>query len=106
MWKVEFESRTVQAEIELLVRSGKLSKDNQVIINSWIRQITFHGPESIQGDYKWADHALKDEWKGYRSSAFSNRGRIIYRIENKVVKILIARITDVHDYDKKEGEKT
>ncbi len=106
MWGVEFESRRVQIEIEGLIRNGKLSKDDQAIINSWIRQVMFHGPESIRGDYKWADHALREEWKGYRASAFSGLGRIIYRIENKLVKILIARITDVHDYDKKEGERT
>ena len=77
-----------------------------MVINSWIRQVTFHGPESIRGDYKWADHALSDEWNGCRSSAFSNRGRILYRIEEQIIKVLIARITDVHDYEKKEGEKT
>lgn len=105
MWRVEFESSQVQIEIESLIRSGKLTKDDQAVINSWIRQVTFHGPQSIRGEYKWADHALRDEWKGYRTSAFSNRGRIIYRIEEKLVKILIARITDVHDYAKKKGRR-
>lgn len=105
MWKVEFENIQAQTEVEKLKRSGKLTKDDEAIINAWIRQIAFHGPESIQGDYKWADHPLENEWEGYRSSSFSNRGRIIYRIEGEYVRIAIARITNVHDYEKKEGEK-
>ena len=105
VWRVEFESTAVQTEIEILIRNGKLTKNDQAIINSWIRQVAFHGPESVRGDYKWADHALRDKWRGYRASAFSNRGRIIYRIEGKLIRIVIARITDSHDYDKKEGEE-
>jgi mRNA-degrading endonuclease YafQ of YafQ-DinJ toxin-antitoxin module len=104
MWIVEFESVKAQHEIETLKKAGKLTLEDQAIISAWIRQISFHGPESIQGDYKWADHALENEWKGYRSSSFSNQGRIIYRIEEKKITILIARITDIHDYEK-EGKK-
>lgn len=100
MWSVEFESPKVQAEIQALMRARKLSKDDQIIINAWIQQIAHHGPESIRGDFKWADHALTGEWEGYRSSAFSNKGRIVYRVVEKKVLIQIARITEDHDYRK------
>ena len=101
MWSVEFESEEVEKEVASMQRARKISRPDQIVIIAWIRQITYHGPESIRGDLKWADHALADEWEGYRSSAFSNRGRIIYRIfENKIL-IQIARITDEHDYRKK-----
>ena len=100
MWSVEFENSAVQREIEVLIKSTKLTLEYQAIIHSWIQQISYHGPESIQGDFKWADHALENEWEGYRSSSFSNRGRIIYRIFEKRVIIKIARITDEHDYRK------
>jgi mRNA-degrading endonuclease YafQ of YafQ-DinJ toxin-antitoxin module len=77
-------------------KKKKLSQADQEVIHAWIRQISYHGPESIRVDKRWADHPLIKEWKGYRSSSFSNRGRIIYKIEEKVIKIKIARITDVH----------
>lgn len=103
MWKVEFENLKVQNELELMIKKKILTTDDQAVINAWIRQIAHHGPESIRESTRWADHALRDDWYGYRSSAFSQRGRIIYRIEDKIVKIKIARITPSHDY--KRGKK-
>jgi mRNA-degrading endonuclease YafQ of YafQ-DinJ toxin-antitoxin module len=103
MWLVEFESSAVQKEVTALIKFKKLTAEDQAIIHAWIQQISAHGPESIRGDFKWADHALHGEWSGYRSSAFSNRGRIIYRIVDKKIVIKIARITDEHDY--KKGRK-
>ncbi len=103
MWSVEFESSTVEKEVIALIKSKKLTAEDQTIIHAWIQQISAHGPESIRGDFKWADHSLQGDWIGYRSSAFSNRGRIIYRIVDKKVVIKIARITDEHNY--KKGRK-
>ena len=100
MWSVEFESSQVEKEVTLLIKKKKLTADDQAIIHAWVQQISLHGPESIRGDFKWADHRLRGEWEGYRSSAFSNRGRIIYKIVEKKIVIKIARITDVHDYRK------
>ncbi|MGB0454007.1 MAG: hypothetical protein ACPGJV_09870 [Bacteriovoracaceae bacterium] len=98
MWKVEFESPKVEKEVEELVKKKKLSSEDRIVIAAWIRQISEEGPESIQGERRWDDHELYDNWKGYRSSCFSNSGRIIYKIEDQVIKILIARITPEHDY--------
>jgi mRNA-degrading endonuclease YafQ of YafQ-DinJ toxin-antitoxin module len=103
MWLVEFENSAVEKEVTALIKSKKLTADDQAIIHAWIQQISVHGPESIRGDFKWADHALVGDWAGYRSSAFSNSGRIIYRIVDKKVVIKVARIADEHDY--KKGRK-
>lgn len=100
MWSVEFESSAVEKEVTALIKTKKLTIEDQAIIHAWIQQISLHGPESIRGDFKWADHSLHGEWEGYRSSAFSNRGRIIYRVIEKKIMIKIARITDSHDYRK------
>ena len=99
MWSVEFESNSVERETQEMRDRGELTKSDQDIIAVWIRQITFYGPESIRGDTKWADHELFEYWKGYRSSSFSNQGRIIYKINGNKVKILIARITTNHNYE-------
>lgn len=103
MWSVEFESSAVRKEVAALIKSKKLTAEDQAIIHAWIQQTSAHGPESIRGDFKWADHALRGELVGYRSSAYSNRGRIIYRIVDKKVVIKITRTTDEHDY--KKGRK-
>lgn len=100
MWLVEFESSAVEKEVRALIKAKRLTLEDQAIIHAWIQQVSAHGPESIRGDFKWADHALHGEWMGYRSSAFSHRGRIIYRILDKKVVIKIARITDQHNYVK------
>jgi mRNA-degrading endonuclease YafQ of YafQ-DinJ toxin-antitoxin module len=101
MWKVEFETSKAEAETTEMVKRGLLTIEDRRVISAWIRQVSSQGPESIQNDRKWADHPLEHEWKGYRSSAFSNKGRIIYRVEQKVIKVLIERITVTHNYRRK-----
>ena len=92
------ETKEAERELEALVKSKTLSVSDQFVIASWTRQVMFHGPESLQIDPKWADHELYEDWRGYRSSAFSTAGRIIYRVEDGVVKVKVARITNDHDY--------
>lgn len=101
MWAVEFESKEIEQEINELIRSGIISSEDRIVITTWIRQIGLEGPESVQGDKRWDDHELYDEWKGYRSSCYSFRGRIIYKVKNKVIIIQIARITPDHNYKTK-----
>lgn len=102
MWHVEFESAKVEREILKLIRTGILSDDDRRVITAWIRQISFEGPESVRGDKRWADHELHNEWLGHRSSCYSNRGRIIYRVEAQIIKILIVRITSDHNYKREK----
>ena len=101
-WSVEFESDEVKQEVAALIASGKLTKEDQIIIRKWTEQVEAHGPESLTEFGQWDDHTLDFEWEGYRSSAFSNRGRIIYRIENKKVIVSVARITPNHNYKGKK----
>jgi mRNA-degrading endonuclease YafQ of YafQ-DinJ toxin-antitoxin module len=100
MWLVEFESPQIEKEVATLIRSKKLTIEDQSVIHAWIQQVTHYGPESIRGDFKWSDPALHGDWDGYRSSAFSNRGRIIYKIVEQKILIQIARITVQHEYKK------
>lgn len=101
MWKVEFETSQASDDAEKMIKTGVLSIEDRRVITAWIRQMALQGPESIENDKRWADHPLEHEWKGYRSSAFSNKGRIIYRVENKIIKVLVERITVTHDYRRK-----
>lgn len=100
MWRVEFEDVKVEVEVKGMIKKRLLSPSDQALIHAWIQQVSLHGPESISEDQKWADHALENDWEGYRSSSFSNRGRIIYRVQEKLILIQIARITVKHNYKK------
>lgn len=98
MWVVEFESPRLEKEVEKLIKSKKLTKEDRIIISTWIRLIAEEGPEFIASQKRWDDHEFYDEWKGYRSSCFSNSGRVIYKIDGQVIKILIAWITADRNY--------
>lgn len=101
LWSVEFETQLVEDEVRAMIGNGALTRDDIKVLRAWTDQVEMHGPESLRTIRFYDDHALDFEWEGYRSSAFSNRGRIIYKvIESKVV-VRIARITPVHDYAEK-----
>lgn len=52
MYFVEFKNSAVEKEVTALIKSKKLTAEDQAIIHAWIQQISVHGPESIRGDYK------------------------------------------------------
>ena len=61
------------------------------------------GPEALLNrPDKWADHALTGQWSGFRSSSFGYRGRIIYKVENEIITVVVVRITPEHDYKKRK----
>ena len=97
MWLV---SMTKEAETELLThfKNGSISNDDVTILKLWRRTVELHGPDSLVTQSKWDDHALFGKWKGYRASCFSKEGRIIYKIEDEVITVIVFRITPDHDY--------
>lgn len=98
-WKVKIDDN-YENELERLIDSGKLSSDDFVVIRQWIGFVEKNGPESLQNNGFWNDHELiRDEkWKGCRSSSFGYSGRIIYKIVEKKILVLVLRITTDHNY--------
>lgn len=93
-WQVK-----VAKEAETVLKSGVLSDDDMRIIHAWTLEVMIHGPDILLNKPNvWADHELSGKWKGYRSSRYSYSGRIIYKIEKKVVTVVVVRITPDHDY--------
>ena len=93
-WQVK-----IEREAEDVFKGSKLTPDDRLIIRKWAQTIIDQGPESLQAAPSiWADHALSGEWRGCRASSFSNRGRIIYRVERQIVTVVVIRITTTHDY--------
>lgn len=98
-WKIVTSDKAA-AEINLLVKNGSLTREDQEVIRAWAREIVTYGVGHIVNSEKWNDHALDGNWRGYRSSSFSYSGRIIYKIiENKIV-VEVVRVTTMHDYKK------
>ncbi len=97
-WKVDYDS-FVKIELDLQMRNGTLTKSDLEALLKWVKQIELFGPESVQTDF-WNDHPLDSEWRGYRSASFSLRGRLLYRVENTRLVVMVVRVTARHNYRK------
>ena len=95
-WKVKIEESA-----EKIFHSRKLSSEDREIIYKWAKEVESYGPDALlKKPGVWADHPLFGEWEGYRASSFSYSGRIIYRIENQIITVVVVRISPDHDYKK------
>ena len=100
MWKVLF-SEKCEIEIKEQFKQGVLSEDDRRIISTWIKQVKKHGPDSLRISSSkscWHDHDLDRKWSGHRASSYSYSGRIIYKVENKIVTVTVVRLSHDHDY--------
>lgn len=102
-WKVII-SKKAQEEFLALKKSGALTPDDQEIIRAWTIEIIQNGVENVLNSKNWNDHALQGKWSGYRSSSFSFKGRIIYKVEGKQITVEVVRITIEHDYSKGKND--
>lgn len=98
-WKVKL---TVDAEVELkkLLLDQVITKKDISVLLRWVDEMEEFGPDHIAQSKEWHDHELSKRWVGYRSSAFSSAGRIIYRIVAHRVIVEVCRVTADHDYRK------
>lgn len=97
-WFIKIEDKAAK-----VFETKHLSRTDLEVIKEWHKTVVNGGPEVLlKRPDVWADHALYGEWQGYRSSSFSYKGRIIYRIENKIVTVVVVRITNDHNYKKRE----
>lgn len=96
-WKVEIE-RKAERELGALLKSRALNQDDIQILQKWITEIEEVGLEAIWESRYWNDHELHSEWAGCRSSSFSFRGRIIYKVIDEEIVVLVVKVTTDHDY--------
>lgn len=97
-WKVDYEPH-VKAEVQAQLEDGTLTLDDLRALRKWVDMIEAQGLEHVQTTY-WNDHPLEAEWTGLRSASFSVRGRVIYRVEDGRLVVMVVRITATHDYRK------
>ncbi|GAB4024923.1 MAG: hypothetical protein Fur0010_28130 [Bdellovibrio sp.] len=64
----------------------------------WVDEMEEFGPEYIANSPEWYDHPLNRNLIGFRSSAFSHSGRVIYRIYDRKIIVEVHMITADHYY--------
>ena len=101
-WDVKMTARA-EAEFKKMLLQRLFSKDDLSLLRTWLTEMEEHGPTHIEQSKFWNDHPLYYEWDGFRASAFSPKGRIIYKIVNFEVLVEVHRVTNDHDYRKNEG---
>ena len=95
-WKVKIENEASE------VFSGKeLTQEDKEVIQTWAKFVKKNGPAALQNrPGMWADHSLYGDRIGERASSFSNRGRIIYRVNEESKMVIVTKITHDHNYKK------
>ncbi|MBC7467150.1 MAG: type II toxin-antitoxin system mRNA interferase toxin, RelE/StbE family [Bdellovibrio sp.] len=66
----------------------------------WKSVVQVSGTEGLKAFSGFKDHALKGEWKGFRSSYLNDAFRVIYQIERNEVRIFVIDVNH-HDYRRK-----
>ena len=98
-WTVEMTDE-VEVELQMLLKCKLITREDIEVILKWIKEMEEYGPKFIKCSPEWHDHSLEREWFGYRSSAFSSSGRIIYRIIKNKILVEVHRVTPKHNYKK------
>ena len=96
-WVVKM-TKIAESELKRMIKTGTFNNSDIHVLLKWVDEMEEFGPDHISHSSQWHDHALDRKWSGYRSSAFSKSGRIIYRIINKKIIVEVHRVTANHDY--------
>ncbi|MBN22238.1 MAG: hypothetical protein CL678_13235 [Bdellovibrionaceae bacterium] len=98
-WTVEMTDEARAKLTDLLSRKEINNADVKVLLR-WVDEMEEFGPKYIAQSAEWHDHELERDWAGFRSSAFSSSGRVIYRIDDNKIIVEVHRVTANHDYKK------
>jgi proteic killer suppression protein len=66
----------------------------------WKDVVKTSGPSGLRLIKGFHDEALRGKWRGHRSSRLGQQYRVIYKIEERKVLVLVVDIT-AHDYRSK-----
>lgn len=64
---------------------------------AWQNLVISSGPQALTLINGYWDHPLKGNWAGARASSLNKEWRVIYRIEERQVQVLVLRVSS-HDY--------
>ncbi len=91
---------TVQLHRDVKIGMRKLPEPVRRAFTVWIGIAEAEGPIGLRSARGFNDEALEGVWKGCRSSRLSKQYRVIYQVENEIVKILVMDVS-AHDYRRK-----
>ena len=90
MWEV-LEHRRASKRLDLL------PKEVLKRYEKWKDIVRISGPVGLRLIKGFHDEVLKGQWKGHRSSRLGIQHRLIYKVEERRIQILVVDITP-HDY--------
>ncbi len=96
-WTVKMGNKA-EAKLTKLLKDKIVTKADIKVLLRRVAEMEEFGPEHVAKSKEWHDHELDRKWKGYRSSAFSSAGRVIYKILDNEIIVLVARVTADHNY--------
>lgn len=96
-WKVRI-TKKAEFELKKLLIEKSINKNDVRVLLRWIDEMEEMGPKYIAYSKEWHDHSLDFKWIGYRSSAFSSSGRVIYKVMNNEIVVVVHRVTANHNY--------
>jgi mRNA-degrading endonuclease YafQ of YafQ-DinJ toxin-antitoxin module len=98
-WTVKMEDKA-EAELTKLLKDKIITKADIKVLLRWVSEMEEFGPKYVAKSSEWYDHELDRDWLGYRSSAFSSSGRVIYKIMDDQIIVQVTRVTASHNYKK------
>ena len=93
MWQI-LEHRNV------LRRVRKMPKQVLKRYEKWKDIVHLSGPSGLRQIQGFNDEPLRGEWRGHRSSRLGEQYRVIYKVENKRLLVMVIDLT-AHDYRRK-----
>jgi addiction module RelE/StbE family toxin len=93
MWSI-FEHRRLDKQL------AKVPMEVQKRYEKWKDIVEISGPAGLKLVRGFRDEALRDEWRGYRSSRLNQQYRVIYQVEGNRLKVYVLEVTP-HDYKRK-----
>ena len=97
-WEVDVEPE-VHEQIAKALKSKKLDEFHIKALKRWTVEIEKHGLLHAQENLTWRDHELlRGKWRGFRAISISKSGRVIYRVEEGKLIVMVVRVTPDHDY--------
>jgi addiction module RelE/StbE family toxin len=93
MWEV-YEHRRASKRLD------RLSVEILRRYEKWKDVVKISGPSGLRLIKGFHDEALKGKWKGHRSARLGQQYRVIYKLEERKVLVLVVDIT-AHNYRSK-----
>lgn len=90
MWEISEHRRAAK-------RLDRLPKDILKRYEKWKDIVRISGPQGLRLIKGFHDESLQGEWTGHRSSRLGDQYRVIYKVEEHQVTVLVLDVT-AHDY--------